>query len=120
MTEILPLWEILVPHKMGRHDNTNPDLPKSNKVIHFDYHQLWDARVMSLTGGMTLMKSAKGKWVSPKSGKTDKEIMIPVRVACTEEQIREVMAFTITMYAQEAVMAYLVSDKAIIMHESEL
>lgn len=48
MTEIKPLWEILVPYKMGR------------KNVPVPYHQEWDAKVMAIAGGMTLMKIAKG------------------------------------------------------------
>jgi len=48
MTEIKPLWEILVPYKMGR------------KNVQVPYHQEWDAKVMAIAGGMTLMKVAKG------------------------------------------------------------
>jgi len=120
MTEVLPLWEILVPHRMGRHDGTNPELPRANSVVHVEYHRKWDAKVMEMTGGMTLMKAAKGSWKSPNTGKTDCEIMIPVRIACTESQIKEIMALTIKMYAQEAVMATLISERAIIMHEDEV
>jgi hypothetical protein len=109
----LPLWEILVPHRMGKHDGKNPDLPRSNKVVYYDYHRTWDKRVVELVGGMTLMKAAKGTWVSPTTSKEHREIMIPVRIACTEEQIREIMQFTAEMYAQEAVMAYLISERTL-------
>ena len=104
MTEILPLWEILVPYKMGR------------KNVQVPYHREWDAKVMAIAGGMTLMKVAKGSWTSPTSDKTHKELMIPVRIACTEEQIREIMKMTIIHYKQEAVFAMLVSEKTLIMH----
>jgi len=46
--------------------------------------------------------------------------MIPVRIACTEEQIREIMKMTIAHYKQEAVFAMLVSEKTLIMHAEEI
>lgn len=108
MTQILPLWEILVPYKMGR------------KNVPVPYHQEWDAKVMAIAGGMTLMKVAKGSWTSPTTDKTHKELMIPVRIACTEEQIKEIMKMTIEHYKQEAVFAMLVSEKTLIMHAGEV
>jgi len=104
MTEVLPLWEILVPYKMGR------------KNVQVPYHQEWDAKVMALAGGMTLMRVARGNWVSPSTGHTHRELMIPVRIACSERQIQEIMAMTMEHYAQEAVFAYLVSERTLILH----
>lgn len=103
-TDTLTLWEILVPYKMGR------------KNVQVPYHQEWDAKVVAITGGMTLMKVAKGSWVSPTTQKLHKELMIPVRIACTEEQIRQIMEITIEHYNQEAVFAMLVSEKVLIMN----
>jgi len=108
MTEIKPLWEILVPYKMGR------------KNVQVPYHREWDEKVMAISGGMTLMKVAKGSWVSPTTDKTHKELMIPVRIACSEEQIREIMKMTIVHYKQEAVFCTLISEKTIIMHADEV
>jgi len=108
MTQVLPLWEILVPYKMGRRNVKVP------------YHQEWDAKVMAIAGGMTLMKVARGSWTSPNTDRTHKELMIPVRIACSEEQIREIMKMTIVHYKQEAVFAMLVSERTLIMHEDEV
>lgn len=108
MTEIKPLWEILVPYKMGR------------KNVPVPYHQEWDAKVMAIAGGMTLMKIAKAIWISPNTDKTHKELMIPVRIACSKEQIKEIMKMTIKHYNQEAVFCMLVSEKTLIMHADEV
>lgn len=105
MTEIKQLWEILVPYKMGR------------KNVQVPYHQEWDAKVITISGGMTIMKLVKGVWMSP-TNNTHKELMIPVRIACSEEQIREIGAMTIVHYKQEAVFITLISEKAIILHAS--
>jgi hypothetical protein len=104
MTEIKQLWEILVPYKMGR------------KNVQVPYHQEWDAKVMAISGGMTIMKLVKGVWMSPVNEKTHKELMIPVRIACSEEQIREIGAMTLIHYKQEAVFITLVSEKTLILH----
>lgn len=40
--------------------------------------------------------------------------MIPVRIACSEEQIHGIAKFTAGYYQQEAVMYYLVSEKVFI------
>lgn len=43
--------------------------------------------------------------------------MIPVRIACNEEQIRDIISFTLKHYKQIAVMAYKLSDKVLIVEE---
>jgi len=117
MTTIeLPLWEVLVPYKMGVHDNSNPLLPKRNHVIHVLYHQQWDAYVRKLTGGLTILRVAKGQWVDS-DGKLYKELMVPVRIACTEEQIREIAAFSIEFYKQKAIFVTLISEKTFIFNK---
>jgi len=42
--------------------------------------------------------------------------MIPVRIACGEKQINEIMKITIKHYRQEAVMAYEISQKVKVVH----
>ena len=91
------LWEILVPTVMD------------NKSIRTSYHKKWDEKVRSISGGLTILKPAKGQWISP-SGQLFAEKMIPVRVACTEVQIAQIMSITISHYNQEEVMAYKISD----------
>lgn len=110
------MWEILVPHRMGKHDKYREDktLPKSNKVIHLDYHRNWDAKVRAITGGLTICKAINGQWVDTTTGKTYKEIMIPVRIACTEEQIKEIAEMTMKYYFQKAIFVSLVSEKTFI------
>lgn len=98
------LWEILVPRAFN-----------DGREIPLEYHRAWDERVRKISGGLTILKSAKGVWESP-SGEIFREAMIPVRVACTEAQIREIVDLTLDYYKQEAVMAYCVSDYVIIKH----
>ena len=100
------LWEVLVP-------------ASNNKDLRFTYehHKEWDAFVKKITGGVTIMKTAKGEWVSP-TGKLYVDRMIPRRIVCTEEQISEIIDFTIDHYKQEAVLAYRISTNVILRHKS--
>ena len=95
------LWEILVPSA------TNDGVD-----ILISYHREWDEKVRKICGGLTILKSAKGQWVSP-DGRLFKEKMIPVRVACTKEQIEQIMDITLKHYDQEEVLAYKISDTVI-------
>jgi len=108
-----PCWELLVPHRMGQHDNSNPNIPRSNKTIPVPWHRDWDAFVIEISGGLTLQRAARGQWICP-NGKLYKEIMIPVRIACTEEQIAIIADFTLEHYKQLAVFVTLISERTLI------
>ena len=43
--------------------------------------------------------------------------MIPVRIACSEEEINKIIDITMVHYDQLAVMAYIISEKVIIKHK---
>lgn len=103
----IKLWEIMVP-----------TIRNDGKPIKTRFHRVWDKKVYDITGGLTIMTPAKGKWVSP-TGRLFAERMIPVRIACTEEQIRIIVKMTIRYYEQEAVMAYLISNQVIIEYEKD-
>lgn len=96
----LELWEILVPTQI------------LGKPIRTRYHRVWDAKVRSIAGGLTILTPTKGQWVN--HGLVHEERMIPVRIACTEEQINQIIDITVSYYKQLAVMAYRVSDCVII------
>lgn len=68
----------------------------------------------NIAGGLTIYKPAKGQWVEPDSKDVYGERMIPVRIACTENQIRKIANFTIKHYRQLAVMVYVISEKVLI------
>lgn len=76
---------------------------------------MWDARVRAITGGLTVLPPGKGQWVSP-TGQLFAERMIPVRIACTEDQIHAIAKMTAAFYEQEAVIYYLVSSRVFIHH----
>lgn len=101
------MWEILVP--------------ASNKLQEFTYehHKAWDEFVIKISGGITIMKTAKGEWISPNNVRF-KDRMIPVRIKCKTEDIDEIIDFTIKHYNQEAVLAYKISEEVILKHKDEL
>lgn len=102
------LWEILVP----AFDNEGNEFT-------IEHHKTWDSYVLAITGGLTIMKTAKGEWVSP-VGKKYKDKMIPCRIICSEEQISTIIDFTIDHYNQEAILAYMISKNVILRHKIKL
>lgn len=100
----IALYEILVPTIMNK------------KPIRTRHHRQWDKYVQNISGGLTILKPNKGKWISPKSNELYEERSIPVRIACTRPQIDKIIDFTIMHYNQLAVMAYKLSTEVIIKH----
>ncbi|MBS1722874.1 MAG: hypothetical protein JSS66_07970 [Armatimonadetes bacterium] len=102
LNKAVPLWEILVPYNMGR------------KTVQVPYHQEWDTKVMDIAGGLTILRAVKGAWVeSPE--KTVRELMIPVRIACTEEQMQAIAKMTLEHYEQDAVFVHRVSEASMVL-----
>lgn len=92
------LYEILVP------------TVRNGKPVRTRHHKEWDKYVRGLSGGLTILKPAKGIWIEPSSGELFEERMIPVRIACTEKQIKKISEFTRSHYDQIAVMYYELSS----------
>lgn len=103
----MKLYEILVPCKMLERQ-TGEVRPVSTK-----HHKAWDRKVMAVTRGLTILLKQKGKWLSDVSG-VHSENMIPVRIACGENSLGEVIRITKNHYNQEAVFVYEVSPNAMI------
>jgi hypothetical protein len=101
------MWEILVP-----------TIRNDGKPIRTRYHRVWDMKVNEITGGMTILTPTKGKWVCPE-GNLFEERMIPVRIACTREQIDKIVDMTLEYYDQKAVLAYRVSEEVILRYRNE-
>lgn len=95
----MSIWEILVPTVMP-----------NGRPIRTRQHREWDNRVRRITGGLTVMPPARGQWVSP-DNKLFVERMIPVRIACSREQIIQIADMTGAFYQQQAVMYYHISDE---------
>lgn len=104
--EAKKLFEILVPC------NWNCGTP-----IRTRHHREWDKRVRKIAGGLTILTPGKGQWVHQSDLYIDR--MIPVRVYCTEKQMRDIAQIAITHYEQEAVMYYPIADWALITHATE-
>ena len=95
------LYEILVP-----------TIDNSGKPFRTRYHKVWDEKVKSISGGLTILKPVKGIWEY--EGTTYEERNIPVRIACTREEILSILKLTKDYYRQIKVMAYRISDDVII------
>ena len=76
------LWEIFVPYHKNNGEKYN-----------IRHHRIWDNKVMDITQGMTIMKLAKGKWMT-QSGKKYRDTVIPVRIACERKHIIRIMEIT--------------------------
>ena len=102
------LWEILVP-------------TFDNEGNHFGlaYHKIWDEKVRTVSGGLTVMKTSKGQWVS-REGDLYYDRMIPVRIYCTEPEIDNIIAMTMDYYRQLAVICYRISDLVKLVHKEDL
>jgi hypothetical protein len=103
----LQMWEILVP-----------TVRNDGRPIKTRFHRVWDSKVRTITGGLTILPVSKGQWVSP-NGELFVERMIPVRIACSHEQIEQIITMTIKYYEQLAVMAYLIADEVILKYAKE-
>ena len=79
------LYEILVPTLIDRDEvgGTN------TTAIRTRYHRVWDERVRKISNGLTILRPAKGQWEY--KGRLYEERMIPVRIACTAEQMEEIL-----------------------------
>jgi hypothetical protein len=108
-TSNLMLWEILVPTLHGI----------SNTPVKVRFHRVWDAKVKEISGGLSILTPIRGIWLNPDHVEF-KERMIPVRIACTEQQINQIADFTLVHYKQEAVMFYLLTDKVFIKNSNNV
>lgn len=94
----LKFYEILVPTQFN-----------DGKPIRTRYHKVWDEKVRKITGGLTIIPPIKGQWIS-QEGELFSERMIPVRIACTKEQINEIADISARYYKQKAILFYLISE----------
>lgn len=97
------LYEILVP-----------TVRQNGKPIRLRFHKVWDKKVYDITHGLTIMPVSIGYWKPHTEADVIRERMIPVRIACTEEQIKQIAKMTKKYYEQDAIFYYRVSDEVII------
>lgn len=102
------LYEILVPTRYG---------DGKMSPIKTRHHKKWDERIQAISGGMTILSSARGKWTF--QGVEYPEKVIPVRIMCTEAQMKKIVEITISHYRQKAVMYYVLSNQVFIVHAPE-
>lgn len=95
------LYEILIP-------TTLDDNPISKEI-----HKKWDSQILKISNGMTILTPVQGQWI-PSNGNLLAEKMLPIRIACTREQIYEISDFSAEFYCQKAIMFYKISDEVII------
>jgi hypothetical protein len=98
------LWQILVPVS----DQFGDDYP-------IEKHRVWDTRVREIAGGLTILKTGKGHWITP-YGDLEIEKMIPVLISCTQEEIEKIADYTAGYYGQQAIMYWLVSEQVFVKH----
>ena len=79
----------------------------TEKPISTKHHKNFDAFVKGISNGLTIMTPAKGIWVSDKEYI---ERIIPVKIMCTEKEIKTIVKFALKHYRQKAVMWYCVSN----------
>lgn len=102
------LWEILVP-----------TVSNEGKPFRTRFHRVWDKKVRAISGGLTILTPVKGQWIHKKGQANEQlfaERMIPVRIACTQEQIESISHMTSKYYSQKAVMYYRISDMVVLNH----
>ena len=93
------LWKILVP-----------TIRNDGRPIKTRFHRVWDSKIREITGGLTINPPVRGEWIGPEDDLYH-ERMIPVEIACSAEEIREIALMTKEYYEQEAVFYYLISDR---------
>lgn len=101
-------WEIMVPCMMR------------GKPVRTRHHKQWDSFVRKITGGLTILKPARGQWVEPSTNELYEERMIPVQIDCTRKQIEKIADFTISHYDQKAVRYRLISTEAFIKFKEDV
>lgn len=95
------MYEILVPCQWN-----------NGKPVRTRHHKEWDKVVRKISGGLTIMKPAKGQWIS-RENLLYEERMIPVRILCNHAEITKIANFTIKHYRQLAILAYEISRNVI-------
>ncbi len=96
------LYEVLVPTIYG-------DTVKPIKTRH---HKEWDKQVQRISGGMTILSPAKGKWIF--KGEEFPEKVSPVRIMCSQDDMIKIVKMTLKHYRQKAVMFYVLSNQVFI------
>lgn len=100
MTDATFMWEVLVP-----------TVRNDGRPFRLRYHKVWDAKLLEISGGLTIMKPALGQWVNPADHALFHDRVIPVRFLANEEQKERIVDMTCIYYDQHAVLCYAVGEK---------
>ena len=103
------LFEILVPTRYG-------DMP--DRPIRTKHHKEWDKFIRKISGELTLLTPAKGQWIF--ESETFEEKVIPVRIFCSEADMKRIVNFSLDHYRQKAIMYYVVSNECFIIEKEKL
>jgi hypothetical protein len=104
----LKVWCILIPTLM------------EGNFVRTRHHKVFDAYVRKITGGITIFAPGKGQWINPENDELVEERIIPVNIACNDDDLKKIVNFTIKHYKQDALMYYKVSDEVFIMAKDEI
>lgn len=83
------------------------------RPIRTRFHKVWDKKVRAITGGLTILTPAKGQWLSAETGTLYIERMIPVRIACTRDEIITIAGFSKKYYEQDKILVYRIADEVL-------
>lgn len=105
------VWGILVPTEMP-YANWRGEIHWSAEPapVRKGHHKVFNQKVISITGGMTIQRPTLGYWECP-DGELYNERMIPVRIACEPNEILDIARFAKRHYRQKRIMYYKVSDE---------
>jgi hypothetical protein len=103
--DIKRLFEILIPTIYG--DTMRP--------IRTKHHLEYDKRIQKISGGLTILSPAKGKWVY--KGEEYPEKVIPVRIMCNDSDMNKIVKITLEHYRQKAVMYYVLSNEVKVVYK---
>ncbi|PCJ96806.1 MAG: hypothetical protein COA52_00945 [Hyphomicrobiales bacterium] len=96
-----------------------PTVSNEGKPFKTKHHKEWDRQVRQITNGLTIYAPAKGQWLDEDSGELFIERMIPVRIACTEEEIYIIMKIVANHYNQIDVLAYEISNNVLFLKDEK-
>jgi len=85
-------------------------IPAERKLEH---HLDWDAKVTSITGGLSIMPIIRGHWQSDLECIV-REKMVPVRLIASDEQMLQIAQLTGEHYQQKSIMYYVISQEAFV------
>ena len=106
------LWEILVPTMIDRETRGGSELTP----IRTRYHKVWDKKVLAVSNGITIMRpTIKGVWFENDKKHVDRTI--PVRIACSKDEIIKIAKIARDHYNQLEIMVYCISTEVLFVGE---